>query len=84
MGHLLAQQLIRRGETVVDVPATMAARARKLSGKSARKSDPQDARSVAIAAAHNRGLRHVTPEDLMMSSGCSWTAAGSWSPTASD
>lgn len=42
----------------------MAARAPKLSGKSGRKSDPHDARSVAIAAAHNRSLRRVIPEDF--------------------
>jgi|AntDryMetagUQ889_1029465.scaffolds.fasta_scaffold09071_1 transposase len=64
LGYLLAQQLIARGETVVDVPATMAARARKLSGKSGTKTDAHDARSVAIAAAHHRSLRQIIPEDL--------------------
>jgi transposase len=63
LGRLLAQQLVARGETVVDVPATLASRARKLSGHSARKTDEFDARSVAIAAAHNRRLRHVVAED---------------------
>lgn len=63
VGRLLAQQLVARGETVVDVPATLASRARKLSGHSARKTDEFDARSVAIAAAHNRRLRHVVAED---------------------
>ena len=48
LGRLLAQQLVARGETVVDVPATLACRARKLSGHSARKTDEYDARSVAI------------------------------------
>jgi len=64
LGYLLARQLAGRGETVVDVPATLAARARKLSGKSGTKSDAHDARSVAIAAAHHRSLRQVAPEDL--------------------
>jgi transposase len=64
LGRLLAQQLVRRGEVVVDVPATMSARARKLSGHSGRKSDDHDARSVAIAAAHNKGLRQVGVEDF--------------------
>ncbi len=50
LGRLLAQQLIQHGETVVDVPATLSARARKLSGLSGRKTDGHDARSVAIAA----------------------------------
>ncbi len=64
LGRLLAQQLVAHGETVVDVPATLAARARKLSGHSARKTDEFDARSVAIAAGHNRGLRHVVVENV--------------------
>ncbi len=63
LGRLLAQQLVARGETVVDVPATLACRARKLSGHSARKTDEYDARSVAIAATYNRGLRRVEADD---------------------
>ncbi len=43
-------------------PATTE-RARKLSGHSGRKTDKHDARSVAIAAAHNRGLRRLAAED---------------------
>jgi transposase len=66
LGRLLAQQLLARGETVVDVPATLSARARKLSGHSARKTDEFDARSVVIAASHNRGLRQVVAEDDTM------------------
>jgi transposase len=54
LGRLLAQQLVRHGETVVDVPATGSARTRRLSGHSGRKTDEHDARSVAIAAAGNR------------------------------
>jgi transposase len=60
LGRLLAQQLVVRGETVVDVPAPLACRARKLSGRSGRKTDEFDARAVVIAARHNRGLRQVT------------------------
>lgn len=63
MGRLLAQQLVAPGETVVDVPARLASRARRLSGHCARKTDEFDARSVAIAAAHNRGLRQVVVEN---------------------
>ena len=62
LGHRLCQQLVARGEVVVDVPATLSARARKLSGHSQRKTDPFDARSVAIAARYNRELRRVVPE----------------------
>ncbi len=64
LGLLLAQQLIQHGETVVDVPATLSARARKLSGLSGRKTDGHDARSVAIAARSNKGLRRVASEDF--------------------
>ncbi len=63
LGRLLAQQLVARGEQVVDVPATLSSRARKLSGHSARKTDEYDARSVVIAAAHNKRLRRVTVEN---------------------
>ena len=63
LGRLLAQQLVVRGEAVVDVPAPLACRARKLSGRSGRKTDEFDARAVAIAARHNRGLRRVAVDD---------------------
>jgi transposase len=64
LGRLLAQQLVRHGETVVDVPATLTARTRRLSGHSGRKTDEHDARSVAIAAAGDRRLRRVQLEDF--------------------
>lgn len=64
LGRWLAQQLVAAGETVVDVPASLSARARKLSGDSARKSDQADARSVVIAARHHRRLHQVEGEDL--------------------
>jgi transposase len=63
LGYLLAQQLLAAGEIVVDIPATLAARARVLdSGRSA-KNDPNDARSVAIAALRARDLVAVRRED---------------------
>ncbi len=49
---------------MVDVPAALACRARKLSGHSARKTDEYDARSVAIAATHNRRLRRVQLDNV--------------------
>ncbi len=79
--RLLAQQLVAAGEDVVDVPATLSSRARKLSGKSGRKTDAHDARSVAIAAAHHHGLRRVTVETTAVVVGMLWTAAGSWCPS---
>ena len=64
LGRLLAQQLVAAGEPVIDVPATLSARVRLLSGGSARKSDSHDARSTAIAALHGRQLRWVGLEDV--------------------
>ena len=50
LGYLLAQQLVDAGEHVVDVPATLASRVRVLGTGKSDKNDPNDARSVAIAA----------------------------------
>jgi transposase len=48
LGRLLAQRLVAAGETVVDVPSALAARARVLQRGHGRKSDGIDARSVAM------------------------------------
>lgn len=64
LGRLLAQQLLEAGETVIDVPPTLSARVRLLSGGSARKIDSHDARSTAVAALHGTRLRMVAAEDL--------------------
>jgi transposase len=50
LGYLLAQQLVAAGEAVLDVPATLAARVRVLGTGRSNKNDPNDARSVAVAA----------------------------------
>ncbi len=63
LGYLLAQQLVAAGERVVDVPATLAARVRVLGSTKSQKNDPNDARSVAIAALRQPGLRVVEAED---------------------
>jgi len=63
LGYLLAQQLLARGEHVVDVPSTLASRVRLLgSGKSA-KNDANDARAVAVAALRSSSLAPVRGED---------------------
>ena len=49
-GHLLAQQLLAAGERVLDVPPKLAARVRLLATGNINKNDPNDARSVAVAA----------------------------------
>ncbi len=63
LGYLLAQQLLAVGETVVDVPAMLTARVRVLGSGKSQKSDPNDARSVAIAALRQPGLHPVAPEN---------------------
>ena len=62
-GYLLAQQLVAAGEHVVDVPSTQAARVRVLDSKRSQKNDRNDARSVAIVALRQPGLRVVAAED---------------------
>ncbi len=59
LGYLLAQQLVGAGEHVLDVPATLASRVRVLGTGKSDKNDPNDARSVAIAALRSPGLRSV-------------------------
>ena len=50
LGYLLAQQLVARGEEVLDVPATLASRVRVLATERSNKNDPDDAHSIAIAS----------------------------------
>jgi len=63
LGHLLAQRLVASEETVLDVPATLAARARLLARGHGRKTDGIDAASVARMAQSQPDLRRVGPED---------------------
>lgn len=63
LGYLLAQQLVAAGETVLDVPATLAARVRVLGTGRSNKNDPNDARSVAIAALRAPQLASVARAD---------------------
>jgi transposase len=72
LGYWLAQQLVAAGETVLDVPATLASRIRVLGTGRSDKNDPNDALSVAIAArpglnAHNGRIgRHATGVRALM------------------
>lgn len=63
LGYLLAQQLVAAGEHVVDVPPTMASRVRVLGSGRSQKNDPNDARSVAIAALRSDDLAPVCPDN---------------------
>src|SRR5262247_3135165 len=50
IGKHLAHRLVHDGETVVDVPAKLSAQVRVFATGNGRKTDPVDARSVALAA----------------------------------
>ena len=63
LGSLLAQQLVAAGERVLDVQPKLAARVRLLEAGNTNKNDPNDARSVAVAALRSAARREVTAED---------------------
>ena len=63
LGHLLAQQLLSAGERVLDVPPKLAARVRLLATGDVNKNDPNDARSVAVAALRSAQVREVRRDD---------------------
>ena len=63
LGHLLAQQLLSAGERVLDVPPKLAARVRLLATGNINKNDPNDARSVAVAALRSADVREVRRDD---------------------
>src|SRR5580704_2604766 len=63
LGHLLAQQLLAAGDRVVDVQPKLGARVRLLASGDTNKNDPNDARSVAIAALRSDVCRPVRPDD---------------------
>jgi transposase len=56
-GRPLAQRLLADGESVVDVPAKLSARARLFDTGHNRKTDAHDAHAVAAVAVRTRGLR---------------------------
>jgi transposase len=63
LGYLLAQQLVAAGERVVVVQPKLAARVRLLATGASNKNDPNDARSVAVAALRSSTVREVHVED---------------------
>jgi transposase len=63
VGHLLAQQLLSSGERVLDVQPKLAARVRLLATGDTNKNDPNDARSVAVAALRSPGVREARRDD---------------------
>jgi hypothetical protein len=63
LGFLLAQQLVAAGEQVLDVQPKLAARVRLLKTGQVNKNDPNDARSVAVAALRGHDLPLVRRDD---------------------
>ena len=63
IGRQLAQRLVADGETVVDVPPKFSTRVRAMSTGHGRKTDPTDARAVAIVGLRNPDLVAVTVDD---------------------
>jgi transposase len=63
LGQLLAQQLLGAGEHVLDVQPKLAARVRLLNTGQVNKNDPNDARSVAVAALRTHAAREAVAED---------------------
>ena len=63
LGHLLARQLPGAGERVLDVQPKPSARVWLLTAGDSNKSDPDDARSVAIAVLRSAGVREARPDD---------------------
>jgi transposase len=63
VGHLLAQQLLAAGERVLDVPPKLGARVRLLATGDTNKNDPNDARSVAVAALRSADVRDARRDD---------------------
>jgi transposase len=63
IGRHVAQRLVADGETVLDVPAKLSARARVFSTGQGRKTDPVDAHSVAVVALRTPALRQVVVDD---------------------
>ena len=63
LGRLLGEQLVGAGERVVDVQPKLAARVRLLNTGHVNKNDPNDARSVAIAARRAHDLLEVEADE---------------------
>jgi transposase len=62
IGKPLAQRLVADGETVLDVPAKLSARARVFSTGNGRKTDAADAHSIALVALRTPNLQPVVAD----------------------
>ncbi len=60
LGYLVSRQLAGAGETVLDVPATLASRVRLLGSGRSNKNDPNDVAAVAVCALRSDLARVIT------------------------
>lgn len=65
IGRHLAMRLLADGETVVDVPPKLSARARVFAIGQGRKTDATDAHSVALVGTRMAGLRQVVDDEQL-------------------
>jgi transposase len=66
VGRPLAQRLLAQGETVLDVPAKLAARVRVFDTGNARKTDATDAHAVAMVALRTPRLTQLTYDEELV------------------
>ena len=66
MGRPLAQRLLAQGETVLDVPAKLAARVRVFDTGNARKTDAVDAHAVAMVALRTPRLNRLAYDEELI------------------
>jgi transposase len=66
IGRHLAMRLLADGETVVDVPPKLSARARVFATGQGRKTDATDAHSVALVGTRMTGLRPVVNDEELV------------------
>jgi transposase len=62
IGRPLTQRLLASGERVLDVPATLAARARVFDTGQGRKTGATDAHAIVMVALRDKGLREVSTD----------------------
>jgi transposase len=66
MGRPLSQRLLAQGETVLDVPAKLAARVRVFDTGNARKTDATDAHAVAMVALRTPRLNRLAYDEELV------------------
>jgi len=65
IGRHVAQRLLAKGESVVDVPAKLSARVRVFATGQGRKTDDTDAHSIALVGVRMTGLRQVVDNEQL-------------------